>query len=224
LAGFINLEKRSEKILKTKVSIWIAIVLSLIGTGFVYPYLPEMIPTHWNIEGIPDDFSTKEYVFVLAIIPAFMYWMLTFLPKIDPKKDNYIKHDKAYIKITASIVFVMIALHWLSILASMEIIKNVAMFVRIIVGILFIIIGNYMTQLRMNYFAGIKLPWTLANETVWRKTHRVGGKGFVLIGIISIISSLFQTHLSFYLFIGLAVGVILFTIIYSYFIYEQERK
>lgn len=183
-----------------------------------------MIPTHWNTKGVPDDFSSNKSVFLLAIIPAFMYFLLTFLPKIDPKKDNYIKHDKAYIKITASVIFVMIAIHWLSILASLEIIHNIAMFVRIIIGILFIVIGNYMTQLRMNYFAGIKLPWTLASENVWRKTHRIGGRGFVLIGFISILTALFQTQLSFYLFIGLVIGLILFTIIYSYFIYQQEPK
>ncbi|PLS19407.1 hypothetical protein CVD28_03050 [Bacillus sp. M6-12] len=210
--------------MKTKTLIWISIILSFVGTCFVYSALPESIPTHWNMKGVPDDFSSKQSIFVMAVIPAFLYWMLIFLPKIDPKKDNHIKHDKAYIKITASIIFVMIALHWLTVLASLEIIENVSLFFRIIVGVLFIMIGNYMTQLRMNYFAGIKLPWTLANETVWKKTHRVGGIGFVLIGLVSIVTSLFQTHLSFYWFIVSAIVVILFTVIYSYIEYTRIKK
>jgi uncharacterized membrane protein len=205
------------------VLIWFTILLSVIGTGCVYPLLPNVIPTHWDIEGVADEFSSKNIIFVLALIPAFMYWMLIFFPKIDPKKDNTIKHDKAYIRITASIIFVMVALHWLSLMASLEIVANVAMWIRLIVGILFIMVGSYMTHLEMNYFAGIKLPWTLASENVWKKTHKAGGIGFQLIGIVSILSALMQNHLSFYYFIGFAIVVIFLTIVYSYMVYMQEK-
>jgi uncharacterized membrane protein len=93
---------------------------------------------------------------------------------------------------------------------------NVAMVVRIGIGLLFIVIGNFMSQIRQNYFFGVRTPWTLANETVWKKIHRIGGFSFMIEGIILIISSFFIGIIALVLFIA-AIGIATFyPTIYSY--------
>lgn len=190
--------------------------MSIVGTCLIYPYLPDNIPKQWNLKGEVITNTERIHVFLLAVIPSFIYIMFIYLPKIDPKKDSSITKDKSYIKITASIVLVMITLHWLSILYSLDLVDHVAKYLFIIIGILLYIIGIHLKDLHMNYFGGIKLPWTLENENVWRKTHIFAGNGFLLIGFISILTALFDTYLNFYYFSGITLLLLLSTVIYSY--------
>lgn len=192
------------------------IVLSIVGTCAIYPYLPDNIPKQWNVRGEVISFTDKMNVFLLATIPAFIYIMFIFLPKIDPKKDNSITKDKSYLKITSSIIFVMITLHWLSILYSLDLVDHVATYLFSIIGLLLYIIGIHLKDLHMNYFGGIKLPWALENELVWKKTHIFAGNGFLMISLISILTALFDTYLNFYYFSGLTLLLLLSTVLYSY--------
>lgn len=170
--------------------------MSIVGTCFIYPYLPNNIPKQWNLKGEVISSTERINAFLLAVIPAFIYIMFICLPKIDPKKDNSITKDKSYLKITASIIFVMITLNWLSILYSLDLVDHVAKYLFIIIGILLYIIGIHLKDLHMNYYGGIKLPWTLENENVWRKTHIFAGNGFLLIGFTSILTALEDSLLS----------------------------
>ncbi|MDP4157052.1 MAG: SdpI family protein, partial [Bacillota bacterium] len=82
--------------------------------------------------------------------------------------------------------------------------------------------GNFMTQLRHNYFFGIRTPWTLASEYVWKKTHRFGGYVFVVIGLVPL-SSIFIGPIGMYLFLGaLAIGIVMI-LMYSYFVFKREK-
>lgn len=204
--------------------IWIIIILSFIGTLMIFPSLPEQIPTHWNVSGEIDDYGSKYSVFLLALLPAIIYLSMIYMPKLDPKKENYKKHSKAYSMISISTILTIISLHWVTLLATFNIIQDVSFFVKLVIGLLFIVIGNYMTQLRFNYFTGIKLPWTLASETVWKKTHRVGGICFMVVGIITITVSFIKGAPSFIIFMGSLIGLMLFTSLYSYVQYQKERK
>lgn len=204
--------------------IWLLIGLSLIGTVIIFPSLPEQIPTHWNVHGEIDDYGSKYMAFFLGALPAMIYLLLLYSPKFDPKRENYKKHSKAYSVITISTVLTLISIHWLTILATFNIIKSVDVFIKLIIGILFVIMGNYMSQLRFNYLTGIKLPWTLASEKVWKKTHRVGGMGFMLVGIILICTSFIKGSVSFIIFMSSLVILMLFTSIYSYIESQKELK
>lgn len=210
--------------LRMKFLMWTLVGLSLIGTGVVYPYLPGEIPVHWNIKGIADEYSPKQIVFLMAVIPVIMYHMLMWLPKIDPKKDYTITHDKAFKRITYAILLSMIAFYWLGLMASLEFVANVAFYVRIVVGILFMFIGIHMGRIEMNHFVGIRLPWTTTNKRVWKKTHMVAGGGFIGIGVVSMLTALYSAHLSFYYFMTLFVLVVLITISYSFVLHLHERK
>ncbi|HHW68694.1 MAG: hypothetical protein PWP07_2415 [Epulopiscium sp.] len=204
--------------------IWLLIVLSFIGTIIVFPFLPEQIPTNWGINGEINDYSSKYMIFFLAALPAMIYLLMLYGPKLDPKKENYKKHSKAYSIISISTVLTLVAIHWLTVLATFNIIKHMDFFIKLIIGILFAVMGNYMSQLRFNYFVGIRLPWTLASEKVWKKTHRIGGIGFMLVGIILVCTSFIRGSLSFIIFMTALSILIIFIMAYAYIEYQKELK
>lgn len=94
--------------------------------------------------------------------------------------------------------------------------------VPVLLGIMFIVFGNFMTQIRHNYFFGIRTPWTLASEYVWKKTHRFGGYVFVVIGLVPLITT-FIGSMGMYLFLGALVVGIALVMIYSYMVYKREK-
>lgn len=207
-----------------KFLMWILFGVSLVGTGLVYPYLPSQIPVRWNIEGIADDYSSKRITFLMALVPIIMYQMLMWLPKIDPKRDYMITHDKAFARITYAIILSMVSFYWLGLLASLDVVQDVAFYVRVMVGALFVFIGVHVGGIEMNHFAGIKLPWTTRNRRVWKKTHLVAGGGFIGMGVVSILTALYNAHLSFYYFMSLFFIVVLITVTYSFILQLQEKK
>lgn len=94
------------------------------------------------------------------------------------------------------------------------------------IGLLFMLFGYYLPKVKPNWFLGIRTPWTLSNETVWQKTHQLGGKIFIIAGLIIFIVSLVQPKNE--LMTGLIFpGIVLMAItpvIYSYLVYRQEEK
>lgn len=197
------------------------VVLSILGTALIYPYLPDQIPAHWNFKGDIDRYQAKPWVFFMAVLPILLYAFMVYLPKVDPKKDSYKKHKHSYEIIQKIIVYFLIGLHWIAILAALEYDIDVGFFVRIMVGIVFIITGNYSTQIRHNYFFGIRTPWALANEKVWRKTQRAGGYSFFFMGVAMILSILLPDTLSWFIIIGVILGGIGFVFVYSYLTYKK---
>ncbi|MFT9498081.1 SdpI family protein [Anaerosolibacter sp.] len=209
-----------------KINKWLILIilLSAIGTIFVYQQLPSMVPGHWNLNGEVDRYNSKEFVFFTALLPLGLYILMVFLPNLDPKKASYLKHEKAYAMVQTSIVIFLIAIHWLIIIMALGYDVNIGRVIRVGLGLLFVIMGNYMSQIRHNYFFGIKNPWTLASEEVWTKTHRLGGYGFVLSGIIAFLSAFLQDPAAFKMMMIGTFGPLIGVNIYSYLLYQKVKK
>ncbi len=198
-------------------------LVSFIIQLMFYPSLPETIPVHWNAAGEIDGWGPKTALFGLNLLPVGILALLVLIPKIDPKKENFIKHKNVYQPFSAMMVIFMVGLSWMSILAAMGIELPVTTILMLAMGIMFILLGNYMPRIRPNYTFGIRTPWTLASETVWKKTHRVGGYVFVISGIVIAACSFFG---GWALMIGmgvLLVGVVLVSV-YSWFIFQREQN
>ena len=204
--------------------IYILTAISAAATAFIYNKLPEQIPIHWNIKGEIDNYGGRGFIIFTALLPVIMLIFMKVLPKIDPRRENYKKHEKAYSFIVYSIALLMIAIHWFSITAAMGREVEIARLMPLVMGIVFIVIGNFMTQLRHNYFVGIRTPWTLANETVWKKTHRVGGALFVISGILTIIASFINSSVAFYTLMGTILGSTLAVLVYSYLVFAKIKR
>jgi len=209
---------------KNKMWIIILIALSIVGTLVIYPILPDEIPLHWNAKGEVDRVGAKINLSITALLPAIIYLMMVFIPKLDPKRGSYKKHEKAYSITIFSTVLFLIAIHWISIIIAMGYDINIIFVIKIGIGILLIVLGNYMTQIRQSYFFGIKTPWTLANETVWKKTHRVGGFGFVLSGLLFLATSFIKGSVGMILPLSVLMIMIVFTVVYSYLVFKKISR
>ena len=209
-----------------KISKWIwgLMIISIVGTLLVYTKLPPEIPTHWNIQGEADDYGDKITVFFLAGLPFLLAALFIFLPKIDPKKESYQKHKKAYeVFINVLLVF-FVLLHWVAVVAALGYSVNVGKIIGTAVGILLIVIGNYMGQIRHNYFFGIKTPWTLASEKVWVKTHRVGGWLFIIMGILFLLGGVLGNPIIIKFSVFFMIASILFLYAYSFFEFKKTEN
>ena len=182
--------------------------------------MPEKIPTHWNIYGEADDYSNKTSgVIFISLLNVGLYLLFWLLPKIDPKR-NFDKFNKPYRWIIFSITTFISILHCFVILQAAGFQFSMSKAMLTIILILLIIVGNFLGKLRPNYFVGIRTPWTIENETVWVKTHRLGGRIWVSVALLTLIL-LFVTNLSFVILIPMLIIMVVVPLVYSYILYKQ---
>nr|WP_315989373.1 SdpI family protein [Desulforamulus aquiferis] len=148
---------------------------------------------------------------------------MTFIPKIDPKKENYLKFASSYEKIRLATVALMVVLNLFTLLVGLGYDINISLMVRIAIPLLIIVIGNYMGKVRYNYTLGFRLPWTLASEEVWNKTHRLGGKLMVAGGLVALLGVFTPPSMGFALvMVGILLPIVV-TTVYSFLSYQKLR-
>lgn len=198
------------------------LLLVVIGTCFSYPYLPEQVGVHWNYKGVPDQFGNKSYgVFLLPVIMLVLYLLTMILPKIDPKKSNYERFQDTYFRIMNGILFFLFLFQAAQITSSLGIV-NPKYVVPELVGLLFIFIGNLSPKFKPNYFVGIRTPWTLASEEVWKKTHRFGGKVFVISGLLLLLVPVVPAGIQAYYSLAVIVICIALMVLSSYYYFIKK--
>lgn len=202
--------------------IWILLAGLLITAVWVYPHLPERIPSHWNIHGEVDGYQSRLMGAIFTpLMATALYWLMVLLPIIDPKRDNYRRFAGAYTFLRWSLVMFFAVMYAATIMVALGYSIDIGMLVKAIISILFIIIGNFMGQFRHNYFVGIKTPWTLANEEVWQRTHRFGGKIWVLCGLICLAMAFVNSTWSEIVFFTALIIIIIVPVVYSYLIFVK---
>ena len=192
---------------------------SLVGCVF-WNQLPEEIPTHFNLLGQADGYNHKmSAIFGLPTLMLLMHWLLLFIMIKDPKSSNI--SSKIQVLIYWIIPFVsclsMISIYGESLGYSMM----SGILAQIFMGVLMIVIGNYLPKTRKNYIIGIRLPWTLESDKNWRKTHRLAGKIWVLGGLLLFLNSFVQLYVYWVFFLTLFFVVIIPSV-YSYQLSKSE--
>jgi uncharacterized membrane protein len=211
--------------LKTEIIPLLLIIISIIASFYFYANFPERVPMHWNFSGQVDGWGSKTTgAFVLPIVILAMYVMFLLIPYLDPKKDRYEQFVKVYHLFKDYIIAFMVLVYFVTGLAGLGYNMPVGLIIPIGVGILFILIGNYMAKIKMNWFMGIRTPWTLSSEEVWNKTHRMGGKIFILGGILIMLSGIAPLSLRLPIFILTMILLLFGTIGYSYWVYRSENN
>ncbi len=192
---------------------------------FFFQNFPAEVPIHWNAAGQPDNWGSAAFAaFFFPAMIAGIYLLMTFLPLADPHKDRYKEFGRPYGILRLSLMLFMTLIYFVSSLAGMGYDINIGMIIPAGVGFLFIVIGNFLPKFKKNWFVGIRTPWTLSNERVWTKTHRVGGRLFILGGVLMLFSGFVPPPMNLYLFL-ITVGIIIIgTIGYSYWLWRDLRE
>jgi uncharacterized membrane protein len=205
---------------RANVLCWIFIAIAAATAAYLYPSLPEQIPTHWNLEGEVDDYTAKPWgVLIMPLSAVFVFVIMKLIPVISPKGFRTDQFTGVLNIFMVTLVGFMSGVALLVLLEASG--RNVHINEMIFagVGLLFIVIGNYLGKLRKNFFLGIRTPWTLASDEVWSRTHRLGGWVFVVIGFFLFLQAFIRFSEAW--LIGSIVVVALVPIIYSYILYRK---
>jgi len=209
-----------------KKMVWLFIVAPAIYLAMVWNTLPETIAMHFNLKGDIDRYGSKNelvtMISILIAVNAVVYLLLPQVYRIDPKR--YAVENKGRLfRIAFAVAVFTSAVLCLIIYSSVH--GNIKFTMRFIlagVGLLLAVVGNYIYNIKPNYFAGIRLPWTLNNDENWRLTHLLGGKllfgGGLLIAVICLFAPFTFSMVALF---TILFAVILITCIYSYRLYKK---
>lgn len=209
-----------------KSTMILSVIMAIIPLAilwYFYDQLPQQLPTSFGFDGTVNRTTAKENMWIMSAMPLGFLPLYYFLPKMDPKGRSYLKIAGFYN------AFVLIITGFMSAITSMSMLHSLPQFnfdissiVIIAVGMLLIFVGNYMPKMKQSYTMGIKTPWTLENEVVWNKTHRLGGRCFMGGGLLMMLSIFVPALYPFMMFIVLFSAF--FPCFMSYVYYKQEMK
>jgi len=151
----------------------IMISLLILAWIIAFPMLPEQIPIHWGLNGEANGFASKiNAMFSTLGVMVILYLAMALLPKVDPRKTNYKFFSKSYHILINAILGVLFVINILVLASAIGFDVPMGSIGSMIIGIIFMILGNYLPHVRSNFFIGIRTPWTLSSEEVWKQTHR----------------------------------------------------
>ena len=195
----------------------VCLIPMLIGV-LVYDRLPETMATHWNLQGEPDGFSSRAFaVFGLPAVVAVLNIVVYFGLNADPKRGNMNPTLRAVSQWSCPAISLLAG--GLTLAYGLGYGLRIERIMPIFMGLLFIIIGNYLPKTKQSYTLGIRVPWTLNSEENWNRTHRLAGFLWVLGGIAFIVMSFIGWSLP--VFFGLLAVMTLIPIVYSYILYRK---
>ena len=186
--------------------------------------MPEKMATHWNAAGKVDCYMSKSAaLFLMPLVLVGIVLLFAVIPKIDPLKANIEKFRKYYDGFIILLSIFILSIHYQIILWSLGVKISPNVILPIGLGLLFFYTGILCENAKRNWFIGIRTPWTISNETVWNKTHKLGGRLFKISGIIALLGLLFQQYALWFVLVPV-LSVAIYTIVYSYFEYKKQVK
>ena len=206
---------------------WFGLVVAALGavvSVWAYGRLPETVATHWNLQGTPDGFSSRIWAVVLMpLVTVGLTSLFNVLPRVDPRRENYAKFLDSYWLIANAILVFTGVVHGLILANGLGYTVQVDRLLPVGVGLLFVFRGNYLTRVEPNWFIGVRTPWTLSSDTVWRKVHRTAGWLFVIAGIV-IAAGAFAPRSAFMpLFVVTIVAAAGIPVAQSYVLWKREQ-
>ncbi len=206
---------------------WFGVVVAALAAAvsvWAYGRLPETVATHWSLQGTPDGYSSR--LWAAAVMPfatLCLTGLFNVLPKMDPRRENYAKFLSSYWLIANAVLAFSGLAHVLILANALGYTVQVDRLVPVGLGLLFAFLGNYLTRVEPNWFVGVRTPWTLSSDTVWRKVHRTAGWLFVIAGLVIAGGAFAPRRVFFPLFvatIALAAGI---PVVQSYFLWKREQ-
>jgi uncharacterized membrane protein len=225
IANTDTIPSRSSR--STYILIASIIAAQLLIALISYPFMPDVVPTHWNVAGHIDAYGAKwEGTFLFPALSLGIYILVHLLLSLSPRLNNGQRANNEIVDRILAGSFLVLLVAQLVVLAQVfHQSINVSFVMSLALSAMIIYMGNYMGKLRRNFWAGIRTPWTLVNETVWERTHRFGGWLFVVTGLLGIVLS-FVPPVHIWGIVALLLIDTIILYVYSYQIYrrlETER-
>ncbi len=212
----------------TLIAVFACLGIPFMYAYYLYPSLPAIIPTHFNLKGEADGFGGRDTIYlgpaIMAVAGLFTYFLLANIKKIDPKRSEKID-DSLFKKMGFFTVLFLSVLSMAILYMTTHPSFNMGKLLFPLLGLGFALMGAYLPKLKQNYFAGFKLPWTLENENNWNATHKIAGKVWVYGGVLQLIAGiLLPATPSFIVFMALMLVMVLVPTIFSYRMFKNGNQ
>ncbi len=200
----------------------VLILLPILFGVIVWDKLPERVPMHWGMNGEPDGWGSRAVaVFVMPAVLLALHSLCLFVTSRDSKNCGQNRKVLRLIFWLVPLVsFFVSAMMYASTLGERVSVVKAA---HIFIGLVFLLVGNYLPKCKQNYTIGIKIKWTLENEANWNATHRAAGKVWVVGGILTILSAFLPQGMMPWVMVAVMFLLILFPLIYSY-VFKKKTK
>ena len=226
-----------------KKIMWCAAMIPVIVTSIVLQFMPDKIPMHHDFAGNTDRWGSKTESFIFPIVIFFVtfFWHLMILAfekkagRAETEKEQMEAESNAkflsVVGISQAVMFgimhyfIMYSSYRQASLGSTKATVDIAKISCILCGILFIVLGNFMTKVKKNVVAGLRTTWSMYNDNTWRKSNRIGAICLIIAGVLTIVTTVFANGMVSTIF--LLVYVLLAAIVavwYSKKVYDQEKK
>lgn len=196
---------------------WGIVILSWIVAILALPHLPEVIPIHWGLHGEPNGFADRfTGMLGLPAITTILMAILLVMPRFDSVQVTLLPFRDSYAIIIFATVTLVFCIEVMTLAIAMGAGLPVVTIISVLMGFLFIVMGSLMPHIGRNTTVGIRLPWTLKSDEVWRRTHEYGGRVFVAAGALVVIGSLVAGIWAIALMLVVVLGTTLYVCIWSY--------
>jgi len=188
-----------------------------------YFALPDTVPVHWNLAGAPDRHGSKwGLLLIMPAVSASLILLMLILPRLGPFRANFGKFRTTYGRLLITLISGFLGLHLVILLSARGEI-SIGPSIALVLGLMMTVVGNWLGKVRRNFYIGIRTPWTLANEEVWERTHRVASRVFVAWGLAVFLTGLTGSSLAcFVVCVGGAVAVVTWAVAYSLYCYRRQ--
>ncbi|MGG1513922.1 SdpI family protein [Paenibacillus oryzisoli] len=195
-----------------------------IGALIVYNQLPDTVASHFGANNEPNGWMGKNSMIILLGVLGFMPLLLKAIRVIDPKRGNFSKFPVAFEVTRIGVSILLAAAGWGMLLYNLGYHVQMSKIILVAIGVLFAVMGNFMTQVKSNYTFGIRTPWTLADDEIWRKTHRMGGPLMMLGGVFAFIAAFVTNGTVVIVLIAAMIATFLVPVLYSYLLFKQQAR
>lgn len=206
-----------KKNLKILIITSVVILLPILAGLILWNRLPDQLPIHWNAAGEVDGWASRTFsVFFMSLFLLAMHWICVIVTSADPKNKNH--QSKVLHLVFWMIPVLSVLVHAIIFATAMGHAVKVEVIMPVFMGLLFIIIGNYLPKCKQNYTIGIKVPWALNSEENWNKTHRFAGWLWVIGGLAMTATGFIGGFIAFFAIVMIIAVV---PMIYSYILYRK---
>lgn len=210
--------------------LWVVGVISLIPIVYlaaIYPTLPKIVPTHFDMDGKPNDYSDKSTLIFITLLFSVLslgcYLLITNLPKIDPKKTAG-QSPEIFQRLGLTIALLMSFINFVITYAATNKTDNITRVIFPALGIFFAFMGKYMKDIKPNYFAGFRTPWALENDDNWRETHKLAGNLWMAGGVLmTILTIALPNEYGFIAFMSITAIVTIIPFAFSYLFFKKQQ-
>lgn len=206
-----------KKNLKTMIITSIIILAPIVVGLLLWDKLPAEMATHFDSNGEPNGWSSKEFAVIgLPLLLLGVHWFCAAFTGVDPKKENISNKIMTLILWICPVIAIVGdgSMYLYAINNSV----NTTIIGIVLVGCMFLVVGNYMPKMKQSYTLGIKLPWTLDSEENWNRTHRLAGGIWMVAGVLVLIGGFIE---QFWIVLVALFVAVLIPVIYSYILYKK---